>query len=472
MNVPSFAFLGFTLVAAGALAVVRGAYARRVVLVVANLAFLLTFAPTPADLAPFAGLLVLGYSCLACAQRHGRRPPLWPLVVALLLPFCVLKRYAFVPPALTLHATYVTVGMSYVFFRIMHLIVDARQDALRERMSVLSYVSYTLNFTSLVSGPIQLYPDYRRTESEAPLGIDAAGVAFAAERIIVGFFKVLVISPLLAAAHGWSIAALLGAVPSVERVGLAALVVGIFPLALYANFSGYTDFVIGCARLLGLRLPENFDRPFTSTGFIEFWSRWHMTLSNWLKTYVYSPLVLGLMRRFPDRSLAPPFGVLAFFVTFFLVGAWHGSTAMFLVFGVLQGAGVAGNKVYQMFMVARLGRKRYAALCRHPSYAAVSRAVTFAYFAFTLLWFWATPNELAVIASRVGAATALAVLVLVAAVAVPLLTLATIAPEVGARVGTRGPYVRLGWCTALATVVVSVAVVLQAPAAQIIYKGF
>lgn len=475
MSVPSFAFLGLTLVVAVLLIPRRLRAWRRWVLVIANIGFVLTFSRDPAELAPFGGLLLLGFACLRLAQRRGRRPALWLLVTAVVLAFCWLKRYAFVPPSLALHVPYFTVGMSYVFFRIVHLIIDARQDVSSDAVSPLAYLSYTLNFTSLVSGPIQLYPDYLRTESEKPLPLDWVTAANAAERIVTGFFKVLVLSALLSGAHDRSVAALLAAPSSGERIAWGALVVGLFPFALYANFSGYTDFVIGCARLLGLVLPENFNHPFVSRGFIELWSRWHMTLSGWLRTYVYSPLLLALMRRFPQPRAAAPLGVAAFFVTFFLVGAWHGQTAMFLVFGVLQGGGVAGNKLFQILMIARIGRKPYAALCADPRWTAASRGLTFGWFAFTLLWFWASGEQLGALAGRLGAAGIAASLLLVLLVAVPVLgAFAAVDARIGERLrrAARSPYARIAWCSALATVVVSVAAVLQAPAPHVIYKGF
>src|SRR6202000_3442813 len=83
-----------------------------------------------------------------------------------------------------------------------------------------------------------------------------------------------------------------------DRVLDVALICGLYPLYLYANFSRSTDFVIGVARLLRLELPENFNDPFSSESFIGFWSRWHITLSSWLKDYVYTPLLMTLMRRF------------------------------------------------------------------------------------------------------------------------------------------------------------------------------
>ena len=207
--------------------------------------------------------------------------------------------------------------MSYVFFRVLHLVIDAYQESLPDRIGILAYVSYALNFTSFVSGPIQFYPEYRRTEIERPATLNAATASAAIVRIVTGFFKVSVISPVLFFAHERSLAALLTApLRPLSASGTLAAVVAVFPLYLYANFSGYMDFVIGVARFLRLELPENFDRPFAAQGFIDFWSRWHMTLSNWLKTYVYSPLLLALMHRYPSPRVGPLLGVAVYFVTF------------------------------------------------------------------------------------------------------------------------------------------------------------
>lgn len=113
-----------------------------------------------------------------------------------------------------------------------------------------------------------------------------------------------------------------------------------------------------------------------------------MTLSNWLKTYVYTPLVKALMSQFPSPHIEPLIGVAGFFVTFFLVGAWHGQTSEFLFFGVLQGGGVSLNKLYQIGMAKALGRKQHRALDANGIYRAFSRGLTFTYFTFTLIWFW------------------------------------------------------------------------------------
>jgi len=477
VNVPSFEFLAFAAVVAVLVNVSAAPWWRRAVLLVANLAFAASFSRDPAQLAPFAALLAAGFIAMRLLENDKRKSVFVLLLALQIALFCWLKRYAFVPSALSLPMAYVTVGMSYVFFRVLHLTIDAFQDALGERVGLVSYLNYTLNFTSLVSGPIQFYRDYRRTETEAPAPLTRAALARAAQRIVTGFFKVSVVSPVLLFAHERSAVMIAAAAPE-QRFAWAAAAAALFAVYLYANFSGYMDVVVGTARFLRLELPENFDRPFAATGYVEFWGRWHMTLSAWFKTYVYSPLLMTLMRRHPSPGAEPYLGVFAYFVTFFFVGAWHGQTAMFLFFGVLQGAGVSANKLYQIAMIRKLGRKRYRALCARPFYAALSRGLTFAYFAFTLLWFWAAWAQLVAFSAALGlggAAAAAACLALAAAVVLWLIE--TVGSwfaglDAGGVPLRSSPYVATAWCTALIVLTLSATAVLNAPAPHIVYRAF
>src|SRR5208282_885749 len=204
-----------------------------------------------------------------------------------------------------------------------------------------------------------------------------------------GFFKVNVLAMIFDTIHVDALAELAQPVPIAVKL-LAAFKLGVsYPFFLYCNFSGYIDIVIALARLMRVRLPENFDRPFSATSFLDFWNRWHITLSTWLKTYVYNPMLVALMRRFSSAAIQPLLGVFSFFVTFFLVGLWHGRTSEFILVGVCQGGGVSINKLWQLGLARTMGRKGYKALAATPVYAALARGLTFSWFAFTLFWFWA-----------------------------------------------------------------------------------
>jgi hypothetical protein len=162
------------------------------------------------------------------------------------------------------------------------------------------------------------------------------------------------------------------------------------------------DIVIGIGWLLGQNLPENFDRPFSARNIFEFWSRWHMTLSEWFKTYLFNPLMKVLADHVSAPAWLPYLGVVAFFVTFFVMGVWHGSTGVFVIYGLVMGAGASLNKLWQVFMTKRLGKKRYKAVGESFAYATLARGLMFAFFALAVTGLWVNMNQLSLVAGRLG----------------------------------------------------------------------
>ncbi|HEX5274974.1 MAG TPA: MBOAT family O-acyltransferase [Candidatus Rubrimentiphilum sp.] len=477
MNVPSYAFLGFAAVVAVLINLHAGAGWRRAILLGANLVFFVSLTRDPRQLIPFLGLLILGFLALKLMEWRKDKIVFVAALILIIATFVTLKRYVFVPPLLLLPTPYVIVGMSYVFFRVLHLVIDAYQDALTDKVNLVSYANYTLNFTALVAGPIQFYKDYRRTESQEPAPLDRKAIVRAVERVISGFFKVSVISPALLLAHQVTLHSLHESHALAQQIVDGVLLLSIFPVYIYFNFSGYVDFVIGVARFLRLELPENFNRPFFAVGVIDFWTRWHMTLSHWLKTYVYSPLLLSLMRRFPSRTVQGYCGVFAYFVTFFLVGVWHGQTAGFLVFGLLTGLGISLNKAYELLLAHRLGSKRYLSLTANKLYVSACRGLNFTWFSITMLWFWSSPEQLREIVSFLGTPAIGASCVLLWAAATVVLSALKALENVDrasatARAYPASPYLRTIWYTTLATLTISVTIALNSPVPHIIYRAF
>ena len=469
MTVPSWQFLVFALLGAAIFNAISAKWWREGVWLVLNLAFVWSFSRAIGPLVPFAGFLALGYAGIQLT-RTGRRWTL-PVAVALVLAvFIWLKRYTFIPSAMLLPTGAMTIGLSYVFFRVMHLVIDAG-EGVDEPIGVLRYLNFTLNFPAFISGPIQRRQDYEEHGS-MPLTLPDIGVAV--WRMVLGAFKVLILSDALHAWQGNVLATLSPDQPFGQRMLTGALVVVLYPLFLYANFSGYTDFVIGIARLFRLRLPENFDLPFLAPNFIEFWGRWHITLSQWLRSYVFNPLLMGWLRRKRSaRSKQYPV-VVALFVTFFLVGAWHGQTSEFLFFGLLQGGGVAGNRLYQVAMTRRLGAAGYERLGLNPIYRALSRGLTFTWFAFTLLWFWANWGRIGSLADTLGvlgSAAAVAGTVCAASIvlAVPDMFGAS-ARRIGAVLQSR--YTRTAFASAMVLAIAVAGLVLNLSSPEIVYKQF
>ncbi len=478
MIVPSVQFLVFAALSALLFNLRRSALWRQAVLLMVNIAFLASFSRNPLAFAPFAGFIVFGFVAQR-AVRGGRAPRLFvPLLGLTLFLFFWLKRYVFIPHAAFLPFAYLLVGLSYVFFRVLHLIIDSHQGAVAEPVGLLSYLNYTLNFTSLTSGPIQRYQDYRQTEvTRLPLTVEQAGTA--GERIVRGYFKVAIVSLVLSLVQRHAIDSLsLSGRNTPEAVLWGALLVAAYPVYLYFNFSGYVDVVIGVARFFRIELPENFDRPFSSENFLGFWSRWHMTLSNWLKTYVFNPLLTAGLARVTAPAWTPYLAVGAFFVTFFLVGLWHGQTSEFLFFGLLQGGGVAANKLYQIVMQQRLGRRPFKALQSRYAYRICARGLTFTWFAFTLLWFWSSWAQIGLWAHDLGWAGSLWIWAGIFACATVVLEALAALFRAGDRLTwgrapvLRSRYVRTAWSTALVSVTVTVVVLLDSPAPDIVYKTF
>jgi len=443
-----------------------------------NFAFLLTFASSAVGLVPYALFLLLGLIFLRVVKASTSDGLMMLAIAATVLVFCWLKQYEFFPKEIAWPSAYVTVGLSYVFFRVLHMVIDARSEPLVRNASVLSYLNFTLNFTSLVSGPIQRYEDYHQTTEEKPRPVTVISVGIAVERIVTGLFKVWVAAAVISALQKALEFQVVEAPLVGSRIAAAAGLTALYPIYLFCNFSGYTDFVIGVAALFGIKLPENFDKPFQAASFIEYWSRWHMSLSTWLKTYVYTPLMTVSMRRIKNPNVLPYIGALALFVTFFLIGAWHGRTSKFLFFGLLNGAGVAINQAYRIVMAEIVGRKGFKALGTNWLYLFVGRGLTLSWVGFTLLWFWSDWPQLAQFVQALqlkGVLAAALLLVIGSSIVLELVRLFGILALSVKRGGVpilMSRYVRTVGVTVMVICIVVVQSAMTSSAPDIVYKDF
>jgi alginate O-acetyltransferase complex protein AlgI len=417
MELTSWQFVAFSAAVVFIFNASRDARWHASVLALANVIFIASHLHTPLQAFALAMMLAFGYAATLILRRW-KSPVLLALCIALVvISFLYLKRYSFVNFVPALPFTYLLLGLSYILFRIIHLIVDTASGDIEDRISVQDYFNYTCNFLTFVSGPIQRYQDYR-ADASTPLALKSADVNDGMRRIIWGYLKILAVSAMADAVFLKLSPALLdpaahhSAATACARYVATAAVYTVF---LYYNFSGFIDVVIGFGRLLGMRLPENFNRPFVAASFLDFWGRWHITLSNWFRDYMFNPLLRAMMGRFDNPRLAPWFGVLGFFVTFTAMGIWHGSTPVFIAYGFAMGFGASVNKVCQLFMTARLGRKRYRALCSALPYVYVCRGLTFAWFAMGVTALWVDIGQLARIGRDLGPVGVLAAYVALSA---------------------------------------------------------
>jgi len=164
-------------------------------------------------------------------------------------------------------------------------------------------------------------------------------------------------------------------------------------LFLYVNFSGFCDMAIGSAGLIGIPVIENFNNPFAARNMREFWNRWHISLSQYMRDVCFSPLSKYFARIFGPANINHAIA-LTIMVVFLLIGIWHGTGWNYLMFGFLQGIGVVVAHYYTIGLKKGLGRDGFKAYNSNPWIHAVAVTITFCYFAISLFFFANTPAEM------------------------------------------------------------------------------
>jgi alginate O-acetyltransferase complex protein AlgI len=223
-------------------------------------------------------------------------------------------------------------GYSYIAFRLLHTIRD-RQSGVLPAVGLAEYVNYVIFFPSFTAGPIDRLERFIK-ELRAPLPLKNDDWLFAGQRLVLGLFKKFVVADLLALV---SINDAL--VAQTRSGGWLWFMLCAYSFRIYFDFSGYTDIAIGMARLMGFRLPENFAAPFLKPNLTQFWNSWHMTLTQWFRTYFFNPFTRSL--RTSKRTLPPGLIILLTQVcTMLLIGLWHGITWNFALWGLWHGLGL------------------------------------------------------------------------------------------------------------------------------------
>lgn len=223
-------------------------------------------------------------------------------------------------------------GISFFVFEFIHYLVDVYHGA-KPIKDPIRFGVFAAFFPSQIAGPIKRFQDFDpqlAEPSKFDRGLFGEGIAL----ILQGMFKKVVLGDNLAAIVQAGYAA-----PLSMSMADAWLCIFAFCFQLYFDFSGYTDIGRGSAMLLGYRLPENFNLPLLANNVKEFWRRWHMTLSNWLRDYVYIPL--GGSR---SGEVYMAVNLLA---TMFLCGLWHGAAWHFVAFGMFHGIGLVLHRFWE-----------------------------------------------------------------------------------------------------------------------------
>jgi alginate O-acetyltransferase complex protein AlgI len=216
------------------------------------------------------------------------------------------------------------IGVSFITFEEITYLVDVYRGDARPARRLSQYVLFLTLFPHSIAGPIFRWKDLEAQLADRPQ--DWALVRAGFERFAIGLAKkVLVADSVAIIADG------VFALPPDQMTGsLAWLGATAYAIQIYFDFSGYSDMAIGLGRMIGFRFKENFNRPYISASFTEFWTRWHISLSSWLRDYLYIPL--GGNRRGRRRAL------INLMIVFLLSGLWHGAAWTFVLWGAYHGA--------------------------------------------------------------------------------------------------------------------------------------
>jgi alginate O-acetyltransferase complex protein AlgI len=240
-------------------------------------------------------------------------------------------------------------GISFYTFKSVSYTVDVYRGLAKPIPSYLDYTTFIAFWPELVAGPI-LRMDQIVPQLQAERRFARKDLVEGLERILRGLFKKVVIAD--------SIAPMVDAAFAVDPTRLNAIdawvAAFLFGFQIYFDFAGYSDVAIGSARLLGFDLPENFDHPYSATSPREFWTRWHISLSSWIRDYLYLPLTgqpfrtqTGTTRTAGGIGVAAEGGISerrrtgALFLTWFIMGLWHGAAWTFALWGVYHATLVA-----------------------------------------------------------------------------------------------------------------------------------
>jgi len=215
------------------------------------------------------------------------------------------------------------VGISFYTFQTLSYVIDVYRGSVKAEKHLGYYALYVSFFPQLVAGPIerpenlipQLHADNKFSWSNAIPGL---------RKMLIGFFKKMVVADLIAV----YVNAVYNAPQSSTGFGVLVATV-LFAFQIYCDFSGYTDIAIGCSEVMGIRLMQNFNRPYISESIREFWRRWHISLSSWFKDYLYFPLGGSRCKKWRH--------MLNIFIVFLVSGLWHGAAWTFVLWGVIHG---------------------------------------------------------------------------------------------------------------------------------------
>lgn len=230
-------------------------------------------------------------------------------------------------------------GISFYTFQTMGYLIDVYRAKVEPEKNPAKFALFVSFFPQLVQGPISRFSDLGK-QLTAPHKFSGKAFTFGLQRILWGYFKKLVIADRVLVAMNTLLDS-----PDEYKGAYVLLLIILYSVQIYADFTGGIDITIGIAEAMGIKLAENFDRPFSSRSTKEYWRRWHITMGTWFKDYIFLPISVTRPMMKLNKAMAGKFGrvaasktvaYIASGVTWFLTGLWHGAGWNFIVWGLLN----------------------------------------------------------------------------------------------------------------------------------------
>ena len=277
--------------------------------------------------------IVYQYFLVFLAQRIEAK---WlkPLVFLSILPLVINKVFALT----SLHLL-AFIGISYMSFKTIQIMLEISDGLIKEKISVKDYLQFLLFFPTVSAGPIDRSRRFLKEINEVMprkeyLELAGDGVY----RIVLGLLYKIVLSTY--------VYQILLALNNTGIVVYSIKYMYLYTLYLFFDFAGYSLMAVGSSNILGIQTPMNFNKPFLSVDIKDFWTRWHITLSIWLRDFVFSRVLMQVIRKkwFKNRLHNATY---AYMVNMLVMGFWHGLSVSYIVYGFYHGVLMAGFEVYQ-----------------------------------------------------------------------------------------------------------------------------
>ena len=277
--------------------------------------------------------IVYQYFLVFLAQRIEAK---WlkPLVFLSILPLVINKVFALT----SLHLL-AFIGISYMSFKTIQIMLEISDGLIKEKISVKDYLQFLLFFPTVSAGPIDRSRRFLKEINEVMtrkeyLELAGDGVY----RIVLGLLYKVVLSTY--------VYQMLLALNNTGTVVYSIKYMYLYTLYLFFDFAGYSLMAVGSSNILGIQTPMNFNKPFLSVDIKDFWTRWHITLSTWLRDFVFSRVLMQVIRKkwFKNRLHNATY---AYMVNMLVMGFWHGLSVSYIVYGFYHGVLMAGFEVYQ-----------------------------------------------------------------------------------------------------------------------------